>query len=183
MTFVVTLSGREIELLAPKVSDIDIHDIAVGLARCARFTGQTYGEYGYSVAQHSELVSRIVPPEFALAALLHDAAEAYVRDLTTPVKELVSGFDTIEHGFLTVILTRFGLPETLPPCVKKADRIALATERRDLVPATPTPWASIRGIEALPERIVPLHEHAARDLFLGRFHELTNNGWRTCSNG
>lgn len=183
MSFVSTLSGREIDLWNPRPEDICIEDIAVGLARCARFAGQTLGEWSYSVAQHSDLVSRIVAPPFALMGLLHDAPEAYLNDLTSPVKCEVTGYDELEEVWLTAIFRRFGLPTPMPACIKQADNVALATERRDLVPPGRREWPTLVGVVPLAERIVPLDERAARGYFMDRFHSLTPWAGRPCVNG
>lgn len=177
MSFIVSLSGREISLDNPLPEDFCILDIAVGLSRTARFSGQTL-RGRYSVAQHSVLVSRIVEsisPSHAFAGLMHDASEGYLCDVTTPVKCRLSGYSELEARFMNAIAIRFGFEWEIPYSVKMADLVALATEKRDLVPKTPTPWAILEGIHPLSEQVQPLTEKAAYYLFMDRFLELASN--------
>ncbi len=130
------LSGRRLDLLNPSPSDIAIEDIAHGLARVARWNGQTVGEHAFSVAQHALVVEEIVAAlepgietRWRLAALLHDAPEYVIGDLISPFKAAVGlDYKAFEMRLLHAIHLRFGLPATLPPAitaaVKAADRIA-----------------------------------------------------------
>lgn len=165
-----TRSGGYFDILSPEVSPIDIIDIAHALSNLCRFTGHTH--HFYSVAQHSVLVSRLVPPKFQMAALLHDAAEAYLGDVTSPLKALLPEYKRIERRVEAAILDRFGLPSWLPLEVKHADLVMLATERRDLMPATPEKWAILEGIGPTTERIRYMPPLEAFKLFLHRFRVL-----------
>ena len=127
----------------------------------------------YSVAQHSVMASHIVPPEDALAALFHDASEAYIGDITSPLKRLLPDYRAIESRLQSDILTKLGLAESLPPSVKFADLVLLATEQRDLMPAHIDEWVLIADIEPLPQRIEPWSSNVARRMFLERFNELS----------
>lgn len=130
------LSGRRLDLLDPSPLDIEVEDIAHGLAFVARWNGQTIGDYPYSVAEHSLLVeaifARIAPraePCWRLAALLHDAPEYVIGDMISPVKSSVGpGYAAMEARLAAAIHTRFGLPAVLPPAVKRlikrADRVS-----------------------------------------------------------
>lgn len=130
------LSGRRLDLLDPTPMDIEIEDIAHGLAFVARWNGQTKGEYAYSVAEHSLLVEalfrRISPKSTAqaqLAALLHDAPEYVIGDMISPVKAAVgAGYGELDARLTAAIHLRFGLPAVLPvsmkKLIKKADRIS-----------------------------------------------------------
>ena len=130
------LSGRRLDLLDPSQDDIEIADIAHGLARVARWNGQTLGEHAFSVAQHALLVERILvdlqpdlEPRWRLAALLHDAPEYVVGDLISPFKAAVGiDYKAFEMKLLQAIHQRFGLPPSLPEpvttAIKRADRIA-----------------------------------------------------------
>ncbi|MCP4937397.1 MAG: HD family hydrolase [bacterium] len=129
------LSGRRLDLLAPSPVDVEIEDIAHGLARLARWNGQTIGDHSFSVAQHSLVVEELLcllypeaPRTWRLVALLHDSPEYVVGDLISPFKAVI-GFDykTIEKRLLENIHIKFGLPVnppmTVTKLVKQADRI------------------------------------------------------------
>ncbi|NWG45544.1 MAG: HD family hydrolase [Alphaproteobacteria bacterium] len=128
------LSGRRLDLLDPSPFDIEIEDIAHGLARVARWNGQTHGAYAFSVAQHAILVHDIavalkpgLPARWRLAALLHDAPEYVIGDLISPFKAAVGiDYKALELRLLSAIHLRFGLPAELPLTVsrliKEADR-------------------------------------------------------------
>src|ERR1700749_3659355 len=119
------LSGRRLDLLDPSPLDIEIEDIAHGLARVARWNGQTRGPQVFSVAQHSLLVEKIVgsldpgaPTRWHLAALLHDAPEYVVGDLISPFKVVLGdSYKAVENRLLAAIHLRFSLPEVLPPAL------------------------------------------------------------------
>lgn len=130
------LSGRRLDLLDPTPVDIEIEDIAHGLAFVARWNGQTKGDWPYSVAEHSLLVEQIfarlvpeVPARWRLAALLHDAPEYVIGDMISPVKSAVGpGYGALDERLTAAIHIRFGLPATLPAAIKKsikaADRVS-----------------------------------------------------------
>ena len=122
------LSGRRLDLLDPTPMDIEIEDIAHGLAFVARWNGQTRGDFPYSVAEHSLLVEEIytrispaAPARWRLAALLHDAPEYVIGDMISPVKAAVGpGYGALDDRLAAAIHLRFGLPAVLPATVKKA---------------------------------------------------------------
>ena len=130
------LSGRRLDLLDPTPFDIEVEDIAHGLAFVARWNGQTIGDYPYSVAEHSLLVEEIFarlapssPARWRLAALLHDAPEYVIGDMISPVKATVGpGYGEMEARLTAAIHTRFGLPARLPDTIKRrikrADRVS-----------------------------------------------------------
>ncbi|SEK77835.1 HD domain-containing protein [Roseovarius nanhaiticus] len=130
------LSGRRLDLLDPTPMDIEIGDIAHGLAFVARWNGQTLGDFAYSVAEHSLLVEDIfrriapgAPPKWQLAALLHDAPEYVIGDMISPVKNAVGpGYDEMDQRLSAAIHIRFGLPAVLPVSIKKqikkADKVS-----------------------------------------------------------
>ncbi|WP_170410743.1 HD domain-containing protein [Ruegeria atlantica] len=130
------LSGRRLDLLDPTPVDIEIEDIAHGLAFVARWNGQTAGDYAYSVAEHSllveELFGRIAPKapvKWRLAALLHDAPEYVIGDMISPVKSAVGpDYGALDDRLAAAIHIRFGLPAAVPKTVKrqikKADKIS-----------------------------------------------------------
>lgn len=170
MSSILTASGRLVDFLDPRPSDIFILDIAQALSKESRFNGHTYGFY--SVAQHSWLVSCNVPQEFALEALLHDATEAYMKDIPKPLKELLPEYQEIEDRLGRVIRSRFGLPTTPSPEVHRADMQALATEKRDLIKNHNAQWECLRGVEAWEKRISPMSPNHAMAVFISRFLEL-----------
>ncbi len=130
------LSGRRLDLLDPTPVDIEIEDIAHGLAFVARWNGQTKGDFAYSVAEHSLLVEEIygrlvpdAPPRWRLAALLHDAPEYVIGDMISPVKAAVGpGYGALDERLSAAVHIRFGLPAVIPQAVKKqikkADKIS-----------------------------------------------------------
>ena len=125
------LSGRRLDLLDPTPLDIEIEDIAHGLAFVARWNGQTRGDWPYSVAEHSLLVEEIygrrgeVAPKWRLAALLHDAPEYVIGDLISPVKAAVGpGYGALDLRLTAAVHLRFGLPAALPVAIKKAIKAA-----------------------------------------------------------
>jgi hypothetical protein len=173
---ILTSAGTYFHFLEPERSAIDIETIAHALAHICRFTGHT--ATFYSVAQHSVLVSHLVPPEHALAGLLHDAAEAYLGDVAAPLKMLLPDYKAIEASVEATVLDRFGLPAKLPPQVKDADRLALAIEQRALMPTHGDVWEcelhpDYDRLKAQME-IVPAPPVVARKLFMGRFRQLVN---------
>ena len=171
MPAISTRSGRRLYLHNPSPSQILIDDIAHGLAHQCRFNGQT--NKFYSVAQHSVIVSSILPPELKLAGLLHDAAEAYLGDIVQPLKELLPEFEQIESRFAQVIGERFNVDLNHNVAVKKADLIALATERRDLMPMEIVEWESLIGINPLSKVINPLSPDNAKAQFIDCYLKLT----------
>lgn len=130
------LSGRRLDLLDPTPMDIEIEDIAHGLAFQARWNGQTRGDYPYSVAEHSLLVEQIftranpaLPAKWRLAALLHDAPEYVIGDMISPVKASVGpGYEALDERLQAAIHLRYGLPIAVPVAIKKkikqADKIS-----------------------------------------------------------
>lgn len=167
---ILTASGHYFDYTAPESATIRIESIAHALSNLCRFLGHT-NEF-YSVAQHSVFVSHLVPPEHALAGLLHDAAEAFVGDVVRPLKTLLPEYKALEKRIEGTVLSTFGLLG-IPHCVKHADLVMLATERRDLMPDHEGEWETLTGIEPLSELIVPLPPKEAKNAFLQRFDQIT----------
>ncbi len=138
------LSGRRLDLLDPTPVDVEIEDIAHGLAFVARWNGQTKGDFPYSVAEHSLLVEQLfglidpkAPEKWRLAALLHDAPEYVIGDMISPVKAAVGpGYGALDDRLTAAIHIRFGLPAAIPKTVKakikKADRISAWLEATEI---------------------------------------------------
>jgi 5'-nucleotidase len=186
------LSGRRLDLLDPSPLDIEIEDIAHGLARVARWNGQTRGDHTFSVADHSLLVESIagdldaaLPQELRLAALLHDAPEYVIGDLISPFKAALSlDYRAFEGKLLAAIHLRFGLPPELTPAatklIKRADKIAAYYEATALAGFSNAEarrfFGQPRGLSpALVNRLTqlsPLPAAQGEARFLKRFHEL-----------
>ncbi|PZM17003.1 YfbR-like 5'-deoxynucleotidase [Rhizobium tubonense] len=181
------LSGRRLDLLDPSPLDVEIADIAHGLARVARWNGQTSGNHAFSVAQHSLVVEdifrRIVPAttDELLVALLHDAPEYVIGDMISPFKSVVGGgYKTVEKRLEEAIHLRFSLPahpaRTLKDQIKKADTIAAYFEATLLAGFTPTEaqkfFGQPRGITRETLLIEPLPAVEAQRLFLERFEAI-----------
>jgi 5'-deoxynucleotidase YfbR-like HD superfamily hydrolase len=126
------LSGRRLDLLDPTPVDIEVEDIAHGLAFVARWNGQTRGDWPYSVAEHSLLVEEIfsrqnagIGARWQLAALLHDAPEYVIGDMISPVKAAVGpGYGALDERLTAAVHLRFGLPAVLPTAIKKQIKAA-----------------------------------------------------------
>lgn len=180
---ILTSSGRYFDFMSPDPESIVIEDIGTALSRICRFTGHT--KQFYSVAQHSVLVSYLVPSQYALQGLLHDASEAYLGDVSSPLKQLLPDYKAIEKRVESAILARFGLPFPLHPSIKEADLRALVTERRDLMPepiqryrvTDAVAWSWTDGVEVTAAVPLPVfNPEIARAMFLARFNELTKEG-------
>jgi uncharacterized protein len=171
--YVSTFLGNRFFLTRPHIDDVAIEDVAHGLAYQCRFNGQTSAFY--SVAQHSLMVMALVPPALCFQALLHDAAEAYLGDMVKPLKLLFPEFSVIEARVMEIIGQRFAIDLTrLDPAIKRADLIALATEKRDLMPYSTEKWSYLEGIDPLPGIIAPMDPQAAKEAFLKAFATLAN---------
>jgi hypothetical protein len=169
-TSISLLHGGHFDYANPESSVYDIKDIALGLSHTARFSGQT--NRAYTVAQHSVLVSKIVPTEHALAALLHDATEAFMADIPKPLKNLLPEYVEMEKRAEADLCMRFGISYPLHSGIKFADNIAFVTERRDLQPGVPVD-ERFKGIEPLAAIIYPWDARTSYLNFMRRFEELT----------
>lgn len=165
-----TYSGQKINLNAESNDDliieIKLEDIARGLSRINRFNGQTTEPY--SVAQHSIIVASLVPERLKLAALLHDAAEYATGDLVSPFKAMLPAMKQIERRIEDAIYAKFGvvINDYDKKIIKAADLVALATEKRDLMPHSVEAWEIIRGVIPLDTVIEPWDHKTAFSEFL-----------------
>ena len=174
--FIQTLSGRRVNPLDAAPEDIDPADIARALANTCRFGG--HSRAFYSVAQHSAIVADLLEqagatPDELMAALLHDAAEAYLGDLPHPIKhrsELGAHFKQAEKRLEAVIERRFELPDAAAR-IKAIDRALLATERRRFSRVTWN-WPELEGVEPLDIEIEPWPPPRAAHEFLERYERL-----------
>ncbi len=182
------LSGRRLDLLDPSPLDIEISDIAHGLARVARWNGQTKGKHAFSVAQHSVLVWQVLmktnpqtPASWQLMALLHDGPEYVVGDMISPFKAVIGGdYKSLEERLLGAIHLRFRLPVTTPiklkAQIKKADTIAAYFEATHLAGFGDKEALKIfgrpRDIDPSALSLIPLPTDKAQKLFLGVYNNL-----------
>lgn len=170
MTWMLTSTGKRFDFAAPSLDQIDIKDIAMGLSRECRYAGQC--STFYSVAQHSVLASHLVTHEFALEALLHDAAEAYVRDIPAPLKGLLPDYARVERRVDSFIRFKFALPTKMSPEVKLVDLRLLATEKARLFPYDTSDWG-LDGVEPYPFLDPCYCPTTPYKAFMRRFGELT----------
>ena len=184
MTWILTCSGRVFDLQLAGPDDINLGDIATALSKINRFGGHT--SRLYSVAEHSIHVSRIMEDHLAIghpaalmAALLHDAHEAYVGDMATPLKDVLGpAWSAVESRIEHQVLRKFGVSAAAQAWrghIKHADLLALATERRDLLPVGGPAWPclhTIAPLDSLDLRRSSYRPDDWRDAFCDRFDEL-----------
>lgn len=175
--WIETFTGRRFPMLGPCAEDICIEDIAHALSLLARFTGHTR-EF-YSVAEHSVRVSWLCDTDDAPWGLLHDASEAYLGDMSRPLKhctEIGAHYREIESRVMAAICERFGLSGEMPESVHRADCALLLAEKRDLMTATTwddlAKWEIRCGSTRHDARIDPMPARYAEGLFMSRFRQL-----------
>ncbi|MCF3641547.1 HD family hydrolase [Rhizobium sp. TRM95111] len=181
------LSGRRLDLLDPSPLDVELSDIAHGLARVARWNGQTRGDHAFSVAQHSLVVEAIFRrqnrcnADDCLMALLHDAPEYVIGDMISPFKAVVGGgYKTVEKRLEAAVHLRFGLPAATPrglkEKIKKADQTAAFFEATELAGFSRTEasrfFGEPRGITLDMIPIAPMPATEAQRLFAQRFADI-----------
>lgn len=166
-----TYTGEKFYPLDPRPEEVNEQDIAHALSLICRYGGHSLAFY--SVAEHCVLLSLAVPSEFALWALLHDAAEAYVGDMVRPLKRMLPHYSVIEDGVLAAILRRFDVEVgPIPDEVKEADNRIILTERAAVMQHTEEQWAE-SGLEPLPVAISCWDPGYAERRYLQRLEELT----------
>lgn len=165
--WIVTYTGGWIEPLDPNPEHINVYDLAHALGMCVRFTGHVR-EF-YSVGQHSVLASYGCDEADALWGLLHDASEAYLSDIASPIKKQgdFEFYKVVEARLMEAICTRFDLPPEMPESVHRIDKMLLRAEQRDLMPNDPSPG------EIYEEEIRGWHPGMAEAMFLARYNGLT----------
>ncbi len=182
------LSGRRLDLLAPSPLDVEIEDIAHGLARVARWNGQTIGSHAFSVAQHSVIVTQVFTKlhpkhtqEEALIALLHDAPEYVIGDMISPFKTVLGGeYKHVEARLQEAIHLRYSLPPLTAPklktLIKRADSICAYYEATELAGFSKAEarkfFGTPRNITLETGQFSPLPADAAQALFLNAFTEI-----------
>lgn len=166
--WIQTFTGRQFWPLDPRPEDIDLEDVAHALSNLCRFTGHCR-EF-YSVGEHSVRVSWACDPGDAVWGLLHDASEAYIADMSRPVKGNMPAYKAMERVVMAAVCERFGLAIEEPASVKRADNVLLFTEARDLMCHPPNAWRDIAV--PLPEPIEPWEPKKARRRFLDRAADL-----------
>jgi 5'-deoxynucleotidase YfbR-like HD superfamily hydrolase len=181
------LSGRRLDLIDPSPLDVEIEDIAHGLARVARWNGQTVGEHAFSVAQHSLVVEEVMAhvrpdlePRWRLAGLLHDASEYVIGDMISPFKTALGlDYRRFEERLENAIHIRFGLPAKVPPLIKalikaadhacayfEATQLAGFTRDEALILFGPPPDGYDLALESLAPAVVQAR-------YIQRFHVLS----------
>lgn len=174
MTWIQTHSRKAFDLLSPRPEDVSIEDIAHALARICRWTGHT--RTFYSVAQHSVLCATIAPRDCKLEALLHDAAEAYIGDISRPLKKMLGDqIQHIEQRIEVAIASAFGIAFPTPYPVKYADNMLLATEAEDLMGGAVDGWTKEITTRIWPYHIEPWCIDEAEHRFLKEFHKWKRN--------
>lgn len=170
MSWINTYTGRRFDVMNPNVDQVCLTDIAHALSLICRFTGHT--ERFYSVAQHSVLVSQVCDPADALEGLFHDATEAYLSDLSRPVKHdpAMIEYRAAEQRLHVTIMQRFNLRLAEPPSVKTADMRLVANEAHQLLPKLHPDWTFNNAIVDLT--IDPWSPLEAECRFYRRFAEL-----------
>lgn len=167
-----TYSGRRFYPLDPRSDEIHSEDVAHALSLLCRYGGHV--DRFYSVAEHCVLMSHAVAPENALAALLHDATEAYVCDVPRPLKRYLADYQDIEDNVWLAIVGRYGVSTILPTEVKEADNRILLTERDALMSRTVEPWGIDAEYTPLPVSITGWGPGDAEESYLKRLMELTS---------
>lgn len=174
--WIATYTGKAFSVMSPDATRISIHDIAHALSNSCRWTGHV--RRFYSVAQHSVLVAKWLKDnghneETQLLGLLHDASEAYISDISRPVKEHLANYGTIEAALMKVILAKYDMPE-LWSAIKVADDALLVTEWRDLMRKADRKWDYIPKAPATKARIRPWGQRNAEFQFLLVYGNLTD---------
>ena len=166
--WIQTYTGRKFYPLNPNIDDIDIVDIAHSLSMLCRYNG--HSTCFYSVAEHSVYVSQYVKPESALTGLLHDASEAYLGDISKPIKPFLVGYEKFENRLMELISEKYNLIYPFPKNIKEIDCAILTDEKEIIMAESEYKWSGLKkpiGVDIecwLPAK--------AKDEFLKRYYEL-----------
>jgi hypothetical protein len=166
--WIQTYNGIQFWPADPSVEDVDIEDIIHSLANQCRYTGHT--NQFYSVAQHCVICSENIIPKHAKWALMHDASEAYISDLASPIKKFFPNYMDMEEKIQMAIAKKFGLELPMPKQITEMDYRVLATEKRDLLGEPPASWGRLPN--PLDETLVAMTPTQAKAAFTKRFKEL-----------
>lgn len=167
--WIQTYTGKQFYPFRPEANKIDIIDIAHSLSNFCRYTG--HSNFFYPVGLHSIYVSMIVPEKYQLWGLLHDASEAYLGDMASPIKKSFPKYIKAEERLMKVIAAKFNLVWPMPVEVLKADYVMLATEKKQLMKKAPAKWGKLpKPASVVIEKCTPREVELS---FLQRFKELT----------
>ena len=164
----LTCKGREFNFMRPEDFEFDIEEISHALSNICRFAG--HSSDFYSVAQHSVVVGLSVPFEAQLAGLMHDAAEAFLGDVPTPLKHRLAGYVDMEHHIQRAIEKQYGIDVLHKAVVKEYDLKVLAAEKRDLMRPTMEDWTVLKGVTPIKATIRPWSPALADETFLESFY-------------
>lgn len=172
--YIETFSGKRVHFLNPDPESITIEDIAHALSRICRFNGHTR-EF-YSVAEHSWKGAVYISHPYKLGMLLHDATEAFLCDIPSPIKDYLPDYRKIEKELLEAILLKFGIEEQLPEIVKYYDLVLLSNEAHHLIPSRGNDWEMWKHVKrpVVSAEFKPLclQPDVAKKVFLDKFYEL-----------
>lgn len=173
--WIETVSGKKVQFMNIDPDTIDVKDIAHSLANQCRFNGHC--SQFYSVAEHSVLVAMRVPDEHKLAALFHDASEAYLADIPSPVKQFLPDYAMIETGAERAIAEKYGFAYPYDPVIKQADMAQLSVEADLLLQSKGNEWTCWGDNRPAPNyKYAPacLPPQYAYNLFMAYYHKLTD---------
>lgn len=171
LTEIITSNGRYFDLADPENAIFHIEDIATALSNICRYAGHV--PRFYSVAEHSVLMAMEMPAHLRFEALMHDAAEAYIGDVSRPLKYMLPDYKALEQRVETALRKQFGLPDTPSPEIKQFDMRMLAMEKEAVLRCDDF-WVSTEGIEPLNIQPHFWEPGTAASFFLDQYHHLEN---------
>ena len=173
--YIETYTGIKFDFLDPEPEQVDIIDIAHSLGMQVRYTGHC--KKFYSIAEHSLLVAELCPDEYKLYGLLHDASEAYLTDVASPIKPFLQNYKMMECKVMKAVVDKYGLPDFFPEEVHDADMLALRIEIEQLMHSKGVGW-SINKVSTSPLPKLTIQNMSpveAKEEFLKKFYELTSD--------